>query len=386
VRETYDAHGQPNGYINYDILYDSAALDFPDGKRSAPKQLYVLSDSPVVSEENTFSFSVNGKGNYFFAGNNVIACLDTQCQLKKVVEVEGKINSAFQSMLSLLVLSVKDNTLIITKIDHDVISSIETVKLSGEIQSQWSFLSESAFIGVISGDLSIATIDGIETKVDTVGNAIVKVVSQLVFNYVSVQTEDSLINYVCKGAMCRRVAKSGFTNKIWDMDVAREKDTIFAFVSSDEITVLTCDRFDCQNPHISVIKAPGVISNIEVSTQKKEPSIVFSLENGATGILNCFDEICSGASLVRSSDYLSSPFFTFLRNAESSILFANNKVQTFNTHRASPQGELCRPTIDGNHAVVNGEVFVCNALPVIDNYIPVYFWTPVVTSVFAQNL
>jgi len=380
VVEVYDQFGQNDGFVEVDVVYDNGI----NNKRGESAPYYTLSEVSVESEENTFSMT--GKGNYFFSGSSVIACIDQQCLSTQIVTVEGKINAALEVAGSLLVLSVQDSTLIISKVENFEVVSTETVELNGEVQSEWHFLSETSFIGVVSGELSIVFSDNTVTKIDTVGKAVVKVENRIVFNYVSVQTERNLVNFVCKGAMCKKVSQSPFVHKLWDMDVIGNKETVFAFVESDEIKVITCDRFDCQEPRVSAFKTPGVVSKIQVSLQRSEPTIIFSLENGATGILNCIDELCTSASLTRASDYLSSTNFSYLRNAGSVVLYANNKIQSFSTLHASPEGELCRPTILGNHAVVDGEVFLCNALPTSENYSSIYFWSPVVTSVFAQNL
>jgi len=174
-------------------------------------------------------------------------------------------------------------------------------------------------------------------------------------------------------------------HSIWDVAMSEEGKTVIAFAETNEITVITCEKFDCKNHNTATILAPGSVTNIKLN-YIKYPSIIFSIENGASAIANCIDAICSSVSLIRVSDYVSSSNFAVISSTTDFTLYANDKIQSYNNPLASPHEEHCRSTITGNHAIENGEVYICNSLQSPEFYSQVFFWTPVVTSVFAQNL
>jgi len=372
-------------FFYYDLVFD---VFFDDSKkRSESPNYYTLSQVDQEAEQNVFSLSENG--NYFFSGNSVVICQQFSCVDTLIVNVRGEIVSAMEENDILLVLSVEDGSLLLSEIENNEVSRVDIV-LKGNTLSNWSFLTSESFIGLISNndnvDLVIVNVDGSIKTIDTVGVSTLKVVRNKELNFVSVQTIDTLLNFVCKGAHCKKVSVSKIFNEIWDMDVHKNGKTIFTFSDNQDITIVTCARFDCREMQTIQFQAPGVVSGLKVSYVKKNPTIVFSLEGGASGIANCIDSSCQSISLVRPSDYLSSSKFDFIKGSEALVLYANHKIQSFRNHLASPGNENCRATIAGNHAIENGEVFVCNSLPVPENYSKVFFWTPVVTSVFAQNL
>ena len=117
---------------------------------------------------------------------------------------------------------------------------------------------------------------------------------------------------------------------------------------------------------------------------------------GAIGLLECLDNTCLGASLERANEYLAGFRGEFLfAPTPSGVLLGSLPVttptgapvfQAFNNPAASPNTQRCSASIAGIQRSIDGEVFVCTAIPDIPilDATAVFYWAPVIPPMQAM--
>lgn len=134
----------------------------------------------------------------------------------------------------------------------------------------------------------------------------------------------------------------------------------------------------------------------ETRTASQPPLPGNDVAGGSVGLLFCLDALCRSASLQRSSDYLAghrgdillmpTPIGVLVSTLPVVATKPYPVYQSFQNPAATPTATLCSATTAGLQRTIDGEAFICTALPdsPILDAIAVFYWAPVAAPLQAM--